>query len=123
MPRHTQTLKGLNMTPKHRFLQGYLVGLLLAVSCALLLPAEALATTADLPWDSLLERLANSISGPVARALAIIAIVSAGFGYAFSEGGGVLRRSLGIVIGISIAFTAASFFLNDFFGFGGGYAF
>ncbi len=71
-----------------------------------------------LPWEGPLQQVLASFSGPVAKALCILAIVVLGFGFAFSEGGG-LRRMLGLLLGVSIAVTATTFGVT-FFGFDGG---
>ena len=71
-----------------------------------------------LPWEGPLNQVLASFTGPVARALCILAIVIIGFGFAFSEGGG-MRRMLGLLLGVSIAVTATSFGVT-FFGFDGG---
>lgn len=71
-----------------------------------------------LPWEGPLNQILASFTGPVARALCILAIVVLGFGFAFSDGGG-LRRILGLLLGVSIAVTATSFGVA-FFGFDGG---
>jgi type IV secretion system protein TrbC len=73
---------------------------------------------AALPWEGPLNQILTSFTGPVAKALCILAIVVLGFGFAFSEGGG-LRRILGLLLGVSIAVTATSFGVA-FFGFDGG---
>jgi type IV secretion system protein VirB2 len=74
-----------------------------------------------LPWETPLARILASFTGPVAKTLCILSIVLVGFGFAFSEGGG-LRRILGILLGVSIAVTATSFGVS-FFGFDGGAGF
>ena len=71
-----------------------------------------------LPWEAPLAQVLASFTGPVAKALCILAIVVLGFGFAFSDGGG-LRRVLGLLLGVSIAVTATSFGVT-FFGFDGG---
>jgi type IV secretion system protein VirB2 len=71
-----------------------------------------------LPWEGPLNQVLASFTGPVAKALCILAIVILGFGFAFSDGGG-LRRVLGLLLGVSIAVTATSFGVT-FFGFDGG---
>jgi type IV secretion system protein TrbC len=85
-------------------------------------PSFALAAAANggqaLPWEGPLNQVLASFTGPVAKALCILAIVALGFGFAFSEGGG-LRRILGLLLGVSIAVTATSFGVT-FFGFDGG---
>jgi len=90
----------------------------IALVC-LLIPTFAHAASAGLPWENPLQQIANSISGPVAKALGVMAIVGAGLAFAFSEGGTILRRVLGVVFGLAIAFGASTFFLS-FLGFAGG---
>lgn len=80
--------------------------------------AEA-ATTTGMPWEIPLNNLLNSLTGPVARVIGAISIVVFGFGLAFSEGGGLIRRAMWIVLGLTIAFNALSWSLT-FFGFTGG---
>lgn len=87
-----------------------------------LFAAQAYAAGGSLPWEGPLEQIMESMSGPVARALGVIAIVVTGLMLAFGEGGGGMRRMLWVVFGLSIAFAAVSFFLS-FFGFAGGAAF
>jgi type IV secretion system protein TrbC len=72
-----------------------------------------------MPWEGPIESVLNSLTGPVAQALCILAVVALGFGMAFSEGGGMMRRSMGILFGCSIAVTAVSF-ATTFFGFAAG---
>lgn len=84
-------------------------------------PAYA-AGTGTMPWEGPLDLLVASLTGPVARAIGIIAIVLTGLGFAFAEGGSVLRKGIGIVFGLAIAFTATSF-ITTLFGFSSGAAF
>lgn len=72
-----------------------------------------------LPWETPLQNLLASLTGPVAQVLGTAAIVFVGLGLAFSEGGGIMRRALWVVFGLSIAFAAATWGLT-FLGFGGG---
>lgn len=72
-----------------------------------------------LPWEGPLQNLADSLTGPVARVIGIVAIFGAGIAVAFSEGGSSLRKILFVVLGLSIAFSAATWGLG-FLGFGGG---
>ena len=72
---------------------------------------------APLPWETPLARVLASFTGPVAKALCILSIVTLGFGFAFSEGAG-MRKMLGVLLGVSIAVTATSFGVS-FFGFDG----
>lgn len=81
--------------------------------------APAHAAGSGMPWEGPLEQVVDSITGPVARAAAVIAIVIAGVTIIFSEGGGGVRKLAFVGLGIAIMFAAVSFFL-DFFGFAGG---
>jgi type IV secretory pathway VirB2 component (pilin) len=88
----------------------------------LLISTNALAAGSGMPWEGPLQRVLDSFSGPVAKAIGVIAIIATGLGMAFGEGGGGMKKMLSIVFGLSIAFTAASFGIS-FFGFGGGLGF
>jgi type IV secretion system protein TrbC len=86
------------------------------------LPALAHASGSGMPWEGPLQQILDSISGPVAKIVGVLAIVITGLGLAFGEGGGLMRKIIGIVFGLSIAFSASSFGLS-FFGFAGGCGF
>ena len=81
--------------------------------------APAYAAGSGMPWEGPLQQIVDSITGPVARAAAVIAIVIAGITIIFSEGGGGVRKLAFVGLGIAIMFAAVSFFM-DFFGFAGG---
>ena len=90
-----------------------------AMTAALLIAAPAHAAGSGMPWETPLQAVVDSITGPVAQAAAVIAVTIFGLGLAFSESGSGMRRGLSILFGLAIAFAAASFFL-DWFGFAGG---
>jgi type IV secretion system protein VirB2 len=98
-----------------------LVTVTLLVAVVLLGAGDALASSAGMPWEGPLNRLLQSLTGPVAKAVGVFSIVGLGFGIAFSEGGSGLRKALWVVLGLAIAFSATSFFLS-FMGFSGGLA-
>ncbi len=77
------------------------------------------AAGSGMPWEGPLEQVVDSITGPVARAAGVIAIVIAGVTIAFSEGGGGVRKLAWAGLGIAIMFAAVSWGLT-FFGFAGG---
>lgn len=81
--------------------------------------APAYAGGSGMPWEAPLEQVVESITGPVARAAAVIAIIISGIGIIFGEGGGGIRKLAFVGLGIAVMFAAVSFFL-DFFGFAGG---
>ena len=80
------------------------------------------AAGAGMPWEAPLTTLLNSLTGPVARIAGVAAVVIAGLGIAFSEGGSGMRKLVTIFFGLSIAFSATTFFL-PLFGFAGGAVF
>jgi type IV secretion system protein TrbC len=85
-------------------------------------PTTAFAAATGAPWEAPLQAFLNSLTGPVAQIAGVAAVVVAGLGIAFSEGGSGLRKLVWVALGLSIAFAATTFFL-PLFGFGGGVAF
>lgn len=90
-----------------------------ALAAGLVVAGPAAAGGSGMPWEGPLQRVVESITGPVVQAAAVVAVVIFGAGIAMSESGSSMRRGLGIMFGLSIAFAASTFFL-DFFGFAGG---
>ena len=74
---------------------------------------------AALPWEGPLDKILTSLTGPVAKVVGVCSMVLTGLALAFGEAGGIVKRILQIVFGLTIAFSASSFFLS-FFGFGEG---
>jgi type IV secretion system protein VirB2 len=86
------------------------------------LPQVAFAAATGAPWEAPLQSFLNSLTGPVAQIAGVAAVVVAGLGIAFSEGGSGLKKLVWVAMGLSIAFAATTFFL-PLFGFGGGATF
>jgi type IV secretion system protein VirB2 len=86
---------------------------------AFILADAANAAGSGMPWEAPLQRILESIEGPVAKVVAVVIIIVTGLSLAFGDMGGGLRRLIQIVFGLSIAFAATSFFLS-FFSFAGG---
>jgi type IV secretion system protein VirB2 len=82
----------------------------------------AQAANTGMPWEAPLTALLNSLTGPVAQMAGVAAVVLCGLGMAFSEGGSGMRKLLTIFFGLTIAFSATTFFL-PLFGFAGGAVF
>lgn len=98
-------------------LVGRIDTLTLGAFVALSLACPAFATTTSgtsMPWETPLQTVQDSLSGPVAKAIGIIAIVMTGLGFAVAESGSVVRKGIGIVFGLAIAFTATTF-MSTFF--------
>jgi len=78
----------------------------LAVFTALLLlPTLAFAQS---PWERAASNLERTFTGPLARSLALVAIVIGGLMFMFGEGG-AKRQISGIVFGGGLALFAAQF--------------
>ena len=60
------------------------------------------------PWENAVNVLQQSFTGPIAKGLALIALVIGGLTFAFGEGG-AKRTFAGIVFGIGMAVLAANF--------------
>nr|WP_295742469.1 TrbC/VirB2 family protein [uncultured Acidocella sp.] len=88
-------------------------------TATLLFCGTAYAAGSSMPWETPLEDILESVEGPVAKIIAVMIIIVTGLSLAFGETSGGFRRLIQIVFGLSIAFSASSFFLS-FFGFGGG---
>ena len=79
----------------------------LVLTAIVLLPNPALAQA---PWERAANNLALSFTGPLARALALVAIVIGGLMFMFGEGG-AKRQISGIVFGGGLALFAGQFLL------------
>lgn len=84
-----------------------------------LLSAPAYAAGSQMPWEAPLQKVLDSVEGPVAKIIAVIVIITTGLTLAFGDSSGGFRKLIQIIFGLSIAFAASSFFLS-FFSFGGG---
>jgi type IV secretory pathway VirB2 component (pilin) len=89
------------------------------LTVSLVMAPAAHASGSSMPWEQPLEKILQSIEGPVAKIVAVIIIIVTGLTLAFGDTSGGFRRLVQIVFGLSIAFAASSFFLS-FFSFGGG---
>ncbi len=89
---------------------------MIAAGVAVMLASPAWATTSGtaMPWEAPLTTVMDSLAGPVAKAVGVIAIVLTGLGFAFAEGGSAMRKGIGIVFGLAIAFTATTFITSFF---------
>ncbi|MCS5420280.1 MULTISPECIES: TrbC/VirB2 family protein [Psychrilyobacter] len=98
------------------------IGFLTILTLFIVLNQASLASGAGLPFEGQLDKIMESITGPVAKSLAIIAVASCGLAMAFGEMGGAMKKLVNIVFGISIVFAATSW-VPTFFGFSGGVGF
>ena len=98
------------------------VSALLASLSSLLIAPSAFAAGAGMPWETPLNSLLDSLTGPVAKVIGVAAVVLVGLGIAFSEGGSGMRKILTVCLGLTIAFSATTWAL-PLFGYAGGVAF
>jgi len=87
------------------------VPLALGIALAMAGSARAQGTS---PWENAVTVLQTAFTGPIARGLALVAIVIGGLTFAFGEGAGK-RTFAGIVFGLGMAVLAVNF-LNWLFG-------
>lgn len=60
------------------------------------------------PWESAVQALQTSMTGPIAKGCSLVAIVVGGLMFAFGEGGSKKMLS-GIIFGLGMALGAANF--------------
>lgn len=61
-----------------------------------------------MPWEGPLCKVALSLKGPVAKSVAVIAIVISGLMLAVGEVSGIFKTMLGLLCGISMAILASN---------------
>ncbi len=98
------------------------IKLTLFFTFCIIFPEIAQASGTGMPWEGPLQQILNSLTGPVAQALGALAVLATGIGMAMSEGGSSMKKFLMVLFGLSIAFSATTFFL-PLFGFAGGATF
>lgn len=60
------------------------------------------------PWENAVNVLQTAFTGPIAKGLALVAIVVGGLTFAFGEGGGK-RTFAGLIFGLGMAVLAVNF--------------
>ena len=104
---------------RSRVIAPVLIAVTLATIALLTTYSGASASGSGMPWEAPMQRILDSIEGPVAKIIAVIIIIVTGLSLAFGDMSGAFRRMVQVVFGLSIAFAATSFFLS-FFSFAGG---
>jgi type IV secretory pathway VirB2 component (pilin) len=79
----------------------------LAAMAGLAAPVHAQAAGGS-PWENAVNVLQTAFTGPIAKGLALVAIVVGGLTFAFGEGGGK-KTFAGIVFGLGMAVLAVNF--------------
>ena len=97
------------MVNGHRHRRGFTETPLRTIaSTALTVIGQGLIVYAQSPWERAAANLETSFTGPLARSLALVAIVLGGLMFMFGEGG-AKRQISGIVFGGGLALFAAQF--------------
>jgi type IV secretory pathway VirB2 component (pilin) len=85
----------------NRALSALVLSLVVAIGSSVTLLAQS-------PWERAASNLESTFTGPLARSLALVAIVIGGLMFMFGEGG-AKRQISGIVFGGGLALFAAQF--------------
>jgi type IV secretory pathway VirB2 component (pilin) len=93
------------LVPSSRRVRRHVVSLWTTLTILLTFPAIALAQS---PWERAASHLEATFTGPLARSLALVAIVIGGLMFMFGEGG-AKRQISGIVFGGGLALFAVQF--------------
>ena len=81
----------------------------LTIGTTLVLASNAFAQAAGTsPWENAVNVLQQAFTGPIAKGLALVAIVVGGLTFAFGEGAGK-KTFAGIVFGLGMAVLAVNF--------------
>ena len=108
---------------KHAFSHsGSAVPLVAAALALSIIAGLAHGAGAGMPWETPLNNLLDSLTGPVAKIIGVAAVVITGLGISFSEGGSGMRKLVTVAFGLTIAFSATTWAL-PLFGYAGGAAF
>ena len=80
----------------------------IGLTATLLMGVPAMCFAQQSPWERAASNLERTFTGPMARSLALVAIVIGGLMFMFGEGG-AKRQISGIVFGGGLALFAAQF--------------
>ncbi len=90
------------------------VATLVAVLAAASPSFASTTTTGTMPWDTVLTTVETDLTGPVAVAVGVVAVVITGLGIALGGEGSFMRRAFGILFGLSVAFMSSTAILTFF---------
>ena len=83
----------------------------------ILMTAPAYAAGSNMPWETPLNSILESVQGPVAKIVSVIIITVTGLSLAFGDTSGGFRKLVQIVFGLSIAFAASGLMSDEIAGF------
>lgn len=87
--------------------------LLCVLGLALALPAAANVSSTGMPWETTLEKIQASITGPVARIVSVILVAAGGLTLAMG-GGQAVKPFAWTAIGVGLAVNAANLMMPMF---------
>lgn len=90
------------------------VMLILSTAILSFICPDLFASGGGMPWEDPLDQITESLTGPVARSVGLIALAMTGITLAMGEAGGLFRRLVQVVFGLSIAFSAATWGMSFF---------
>ena len=93
---------------KLKELRRHSAGVTKTTALLLMAATPALAQQGGSPWESAVNVLKNSFTGPIATGLSLVAIVIGGLTYAYGEGHSK-KTIAGIVFGVGMAIGAVNF--------------
>ena len=92
------------------FKAGMIIGVIIQAGAV---PAFATGS-GTLPWDGPIQTLTSNLTGPVATGISVVAFLAAGAALVFGEElGGIAKKALYVVLGISMIVFGNNFFFND----------
>jgi type IV secretory pathway VirB2 component (pilin) len=101
-------MKSLRAT-RWQSLEPFVRNTTIAVSGTVILAGNTFAQApGNSPWENAVNVLQTAFTGPIAKGLALVAIVVGGLTFAFGEGGGK-KTFAGIVFGLGMAVLAVNF--------------
>ena len=84
----------------------FLIKDVLMLAPLFILTQISIAGAQAIPWDTTLSSMETDMTGTVAKALSVVAIVIAGVGFAHSEDGSWKKTAFKVALGVSIAMAA-----------------
>ena len=77
---------------------------------ALFIETAVAGTTTGLPWEDPIDKIVNSITGPIAFGVAVLGVAIAGITLSFGgEISDITRRVMMVVLAVALTVSAASF--------------
>jgi type IV secretory pathway VirB2 component (pilin) len=98
------------------------LAIIMMITYVFALTTVTLASGTGMPWETPISRITDSITGPVAKAIGIVLVLTSCIGWYKTEHGEMLNSFFKLAICLSAAFSASTFIL-PLLGFSGGLGF